>query len=858
MANQFDFEIPAWQSIDNQGAGLEIADLTGTGKKDLIVFQIETLPQANRGLYKIGRNIDKDGNVIGGWTNWIEADPGKWDSFENQGGDIAIADLTGTGQLDIVIFQIDNPPQLNRGLYKIGRNIDKDGNIQSGWTNWFEIPGWKSWENQGGAITIADLTGTGKKDLVVFQIDDRQPNPNGRNRGRFKIGHDIGISGVPQKNWSNWQDIDNDDGKPIWFSWENSGAGVAIADLDNSGKKDIIIFQVDNAATQNQGFFKIGKQINEKGEVRGGWSPWYGIPSWHFWENQGAGISISNLSSATSHEMVVLAVDNPPNKNENQGFFQILPLDNDPKTQGKWDLLPYKAPILPVHAALLPKGKVLFASGSGNNGIRFNNPDLGNISEKIFCSAVWDYAGSTPAAPLFSFPNTLNGDDGKVLDLFCGGETLLADGRLLAAGGTLTYDVDTAGNPKPNNEGFHGRPEIMAFDPFSTSPSTNAWKHQVSMTDGRWYPTLVALGNGNILIAAGLDKNGNSNRSLEIFKPDTGNGTIGTLGLPPVGFETLPAYPHLFLLQDGSIFFSGGKMDDKTSTAPPYLLNLALNPIGVKVVNGLTFPNSRNQSTSILLPPAQAQRVMIIGGATPEGEENATDSVNIIDLSTLAAARYPDREAEPLLLPRVHLNAVILPDRTVFVCGGALQREGGAEGDRKVTARFQSEIYDPQTDTWRLGATARIERMYHSVALLLPDGKVLAASGNPDKGKVPDWSPDENEELRLEVYSPPYLFQGARPAIGAIQEEWKYGETIEISFTHGVPIHWANLIRNSVVTHSFNTDQRLVDLTILSQSVGNMKITVTSNPNLAPPGWYMLFLIDNDRIPSEAQWVHLT
>ena len=854
MAHQFDLKIPDWKSFDNQGTGLEIADLTGTGKKDLIVFQIEAQP--NRGLYIIGRNIDKDGNVIGGWTNWIEVDPGNWGSVQNQGGDIAIADLTGTGQRDLVVFQIESQGNPNRGFYKIGRNIDANGIVQGGWTGWMEILPWDSWFNQGGAITIADLSGTGKKDLVVFQIDDRQ-NPDGRNRGRFKVGHDIRVNGSVT-NWSAWQDIDLDEAKkPIWFSWENSGAGVAIADLDNSGKKDIVIFHVDNAATQNQGFFRIGKQINEKGEVSGGWSPWYGIPSWKFWENQGAGIAISNLSSATSHEMVVLAVDNPPNNNENQGFFQILPLDNDPKTQGKWDLLPYNAPILPVHAALLPRGTVLFASGSGNNGVRFNNPDLGSIPRKIYCSAVWDYAGSTPATPIFTFPNTLQGNNGKVLDLFCGGETLLSDGRVLLAGGTLEYDTDATGQEKKGLS-FAGRLEMMAFD-----QTTNTWTRQVDMAEKRWYPTLVTLGDGKVAIAAGrirADGEANSRtKLLEIFSP-----VANTIEKKQLNGIVFPDYAHLILMQEGSLFYTGGRMDDDETTLNPCLLDITKNPIGVKNIQGLTLPNSRNQSTSVILPPVQEQKVMILGGSTPGGEENSTDSVNFVNLTNLATAQY--QPASSLLLPRVHLNAVILPDRTVFVCGGALQREGGEKpnpatgkkGDRKITARFQSEIYDPQDETWRLGATAKVERMYHSIALLLPDGKVLAASGNPDKGKVPDWSPDENEELRLEVYSPPYLFQGARPAIGAIKEEWKYGETIDISFTHGVPILWANLIRNGVVTHSFNTDQRLVDLTILTQSVGNMKITVTSNSNLAPPGWYMLFLIDNDRIPSEAQWVHLS
>lgn len=761
-----------------------------------------------------------------------------WQSQANQGSGLELVDLTGTGKKDLIVFQVDNPPGLNRGLYKIGRNLDSKGDINGGWTGWLEVPDWQSWENQGGDVAVADLTGTGKQDLIVFQID----NPPGLNRGRYKIGRNIDVNGVVAGGWTEWLEV------PNWFAFDNVGAGIAITDLDNSGKKNIIVFNVDNAATQNQGFFKIGSQIDANGNVQA-WLPWYGVPSWVYWENQGAGIAIANLTGAATHDLVILAIDNLQNQAENRGFYQVLPLDNDPKTQGSWELLPYQSEVLPVHATLLPKGKVLFAAGSGNNGVRFNNPDLGDVAKKIYCSVVWDYPGSTTITPKFSHPNPLRDGAGKVLDLFCGGETLLADGRLLAAGGTLTYDVDRTNTPIGRS--FTGRAEMMAFN-----PTTEVWTRQVDMADGRWYPTLVTLGNGSVLIAAGLDKNGNSNRSIEVYTPDLSIGQIRTLNLPGAGFETLPAYPHLILLQDGSVFFTGGKMDDNQSSAPPYLLNITSKPIGVQTVTGLELVDSRNQSTSVMLPPAQAQRVMIVGGAPPDGEENATDNVNIIDLRNPATARYTP--ARSLLLPRVHLNAVILPDRTIFVCGGALQREGGAAGERKITARFQSEIYDPQTDTWQLAAIAQVERMYHSVALLLPDGKVLTASGNPDKGGKPDWSPDPNEELRLEIYSPPYLFQGTRPTIGIVQEKWTYGETLDIPFTAPNQIQWASLIRNGVVTHSFNTGQRLVDLTIDSQSLTSLKVTVTSNSNLAPPGWYMLFLTDIHRIPTAARWIHLT
>jgi hypothetical protein len=147
--------------------------------------------------------------------------------------------------------------------------------------------------------------------------------------------------------------------------------------------------------------------------------------------------------------------------------------------------------------------------------------------------------------------------------------------------------------------------------------------------------------------------------------------------------------------------------------------------------------------------------------------------------------------------------------------------------------------------------------MYHSVALLLPDGRVMAASGNPDKGGKVKWGGDDNEELRIEVYSPPYLFRGPRPTIAAAPAQCTYGETIQIASPEAGNIRWASLIRNGVTTHSFDTNQRIVDLDITSQGNGTIVARMSNEPNIAPLGFYMLFLVDNDGVPSVANWIHL-
>jgi hypothetical protein len=249
----------------------------------------------------------------------------------------------------------------------------------------------------------------------------------------------------------------------------------------------------------------------------------------------------------------------------------------------------------------------------------------------------------------------------------------------------------------------------------------------------------------------------------------------------------------------------------------------------------------------------QNQEVMIVGGGPVDDITSATGSTERVGLANPNPAY---RTAMPMSLPRMHLNAVLLPDRTVFVSGGAIKHE---LANIAPIARLQSEIYDPRTDTWRAAAVANVIRMYHSIALLLPDGRVVAASGNPPPyGNKAPWEPPQaNEELRMELYSPPYLFRGPRPTIGNVPTEWHNGAAVAIPSPQAGNLMWAELIRPGVTTHSFDNSQRLVDLPIVSQAGGQVNVTVPG-ATLVPPGWYMLFLVDRQQVPSKASWVHVT
>jgi hypothetical protein len=219
------------------------------------------------------------------------------------------------------------------------------------------------------------------------------------------------------------------------------------------------------------------------------------------------------------------------------------------------------------------------------------------------------------------------------------------------------------------------------------------------------------------------------------------------------------------------------------------------------------------------------------------GGDPATNAVDVVDLS-VANPAYTS--APPMHFERMHLNAVLLPDRTVFVCGGGLRNEADPQLD--------SEIYDPSTNRWVVAARATVPRLYHSVALLLPDGRVITAGSNPHR---------RDDELRLELFHPPYLFNGLRPFIESVPQELSYGETVEIQTPQAEDIKWVHLMRPTATTHSWDMEQRLVDLPIGHREFCRLRVTVPDESNLAPPGWFMLFVTNWQGVPSVAKWIHL-
>ncbi|WP_051179518.1 galactose oxidase-like domain-containing protein [Nocardia concava] len=480
-----------------------------------------------------------------------------------------------------------------------------------------------------------------------------------------------------------------------------------------------------------------------------------------------------------------------------------------PAMMGAWEVLPCDSQVLAVHASLLPTGKVLFTAGSGNN--------VPNFKAHKFEAVVWDYENGG-----FKHLKTPT-------DVFCGGHALLPDGRLVHAGGTLAYPDASVG--------FLGERTTYLLD-----PALEDFIRVADMRDGRWYPSLITLPDGRILALSGLNsENTGINPDLEIYSYATNWCHTGTLHTPPgTGW---PLYPHVFVVQRG-LFYTGGHVFG-SGALPPGFLDLAtgaLDPLAMTPAQTADFDlEHRDQSASVLLPPAQDQRLMVMGGGGGDPEV-ATAKVHITDLT---AAQPTYTAANPMANARIHLNAVLLPDRTVLVSGGELTPENAA------TAALDAEIYDPATGDWRTVAKASIPRMYHSVALLLPDARVITAGSNPEAADP------GGGELRLELYHPPYLFRGPRPHIADVRGHIHLGDTFEIETPQARDIKWISLIRTMSTTHSWDSNQRLVDIPFESCGFCTLRATMPADPCLVPPGFYLLFLVNSDGVPSVARIVQV-
>ncbi len=389
-----------------------------------------------------------------------------------------------------------------------------------------------------------------------------------------------------------------------------------------------------------------------------------------------------------------------------------------------------------------------------------------------------------------------------------------------------------------DKQDFQGIKAAYEFD-----PEAERYVPVDPMDKARWYPTLVGLEDGRVLAVSGLDDVGVVDPGdNEIYDPRTKKWTRG----PERYF---PTYPALFLTKGGKLFYpaSNAGYGPADRGREPGLWDLRTNTF--EKVPGLKDLDRTETSASLLLPPAQDQKVMILGGGGVGESEKSTARTAVVDLKKddPAFTEGPD-------LPQGtrYLNSVIMPDDTVFTSNGSRDYRG-----RSASNILKAQFYDPKANAFRAAAAPRVGRNYHSEALLLPDGRVATF------GSDPLFDDQQNTKLghfeqRMEIYTPPALHRAGagRPVLG--DGPRKTDRKGRATFTTDRPGRVANarLMRPSAVTHSTDVEQRSIALGF-TRTRDSITVEVPGDRTLVPPGWYMLFVSDARGTPSEAKWIQV-
>jgi hypothetical protein len=413
---------------------------------------------------------------------------------------------------------------------------------------------------------------------------------------------------------------------------------------------------------------------------------------------------------------------------------------------------------------------------------------------------LWD-----PANP------TAFGGTARPSDFFCSGHAFLSDGRLLVTGGHSGTD----------NFGLRTS-YVYDF-------ALNSWTRGADMRDGRWYPSSTALPDGEALTVSGGDTAGLLNLVPEVRQTD---GTWRTLTNVSIN---LPYYSFMFVAPDGRVFAAG------PSHGTRYITTAGAGAIAMGPPN---LYGVRDYGTAVMYQPG---KILMVGGNT-----TPTATAEVIDLNAGSAAAW--RYVASMSVGRRQLNATLLADGKVLVTGGTNAAGfNTAPTDSRV---MDAELWDPATEQWTRLARMSHPRLYHSVALLLPDARVLSTgSGEPTAVSL---TPD----FTAEIFSPPYLFRSdgtpaPRPLISSAPTTVSYGQPFTVQTPVASDIGKVTWVRLSSVTHSFNQNQRINTLSFVASGTSTLRVTAPADSRSAPPGHYLLFLINRSGVPSVARIVRI-
>lgn len=468
---------------------------------------------------------------------------------------------------------------------------------------------------------------------------------------------------------------------------------------------------------------------------------------------------------------------------------------------------PVPWPVIPIHVGLLPDGRVL-SYGTDQQGAQG--------AQLVY--DVWNPSLGTVEGAHSLLANTTS------TDIFCGSASLLSgSGNALIIGGDLTVN-------KIRN---YSNKRVNIFN-----QTNNTLTASGTMNYPRWYPTTTTLPNGDKLVLGGQLSPGPDPNTPGVGSPtELRSATTGWKVLPGISIQS-PAdlvrelewyYPRAFVGPDNAVYLLEFSRTIYKLTTDG---SGTMQDTGAKVDWGsYTFP-----ATMFLNADGNPFSVLTVRN----GQE-----VQIVDLTQTPPAVST---TSSLNFPHVWGNTTVLPDGKILMTGGS-----GAD-NQLTNVALQVELYDPATKSWMLGASATIPRLYHSTALLLPDGSVLTGGGG---------APGPYKELNAEIYYPPYLFAkdgsgspAVRPTIISGPSTLTLNQPFTLTVGANDHVGTINLIRMGFNTHSFNPEQRLIPVPF-AQNGTNITATLTAPSTLAPPGFYMLFILNTSGVPGLAKIVSI-
>ncbi|MFL9982751.1 RICIN domain-containing protein [Paraburkholderia sediminicola] len=468
----------------------------------------------------------------------------------------------------------------------------------------------------------------------------------------------------------------------------------------------------------------------------------------------------------------------------------------------KWSA-PYNLTLVPAAAANLPDGTVVVWSADSQLDFTSGEVTPGNTYTAIFNPA-------TGTSKQVLVTNTGH-------DMFCPGIVNLPDGRVFVTGGSSS-----------DKTSFY-------------TPSTHAWSSGDLMNIPRGYQGSVTLSNGNVFLVGGSWNGGMGGKTGETWTSGSGwkvNSAILAdyiLTNDAAGIFRQDNHAWLFAVSNGRVFHAGPSK--------------AMHWFDTAGAGNVTPSGNRGSDNDAMNGNAvmyDIGKILAVGGAPSYEQSNATSDATLIDISSGTAIATT---IHSMNYQRAFNNSVVLPNGQVVVVGG----QAFAQPFSDDTAVLAPELWDPTTKTFSLLAPQAVPRTYHSIALLLPDGRVLSGGG----GVCGSCS---TNHTNIEILTPPYLLNAdgsaaTRPTISAAPTEAQLGTSIAVTASSGIKAF--ALMRLSSVTHSVNNEQRRVPVSFTVGTAGEYLVTIPSDPGVVVPGYYMLFALNAKGVPSVSRTLRI-